>query len=148
MAISNLETIIDNIEQMVESNRSDSHGRILLSKDGLMQLLGELKTSLPREITRFNEKAKELDERRNEILDEAKRSAERLLKEANDRKDKSLDENEQIKIANQRANDILLDANSRAQSIIKKAEDEAITLKEHAVNEYDESLNYIINCLM
>ena len=78
MAISNLETIIDNIEQMVESNRADSHGRILLSKDGLMQLLGELKTSLPREITRFNEKAKELDERRNEILDEAKRSAERL----------------------------------------------------------------------
>mgnify|MGYP002869554902 CR=1 FL=1 len=68
MAISNLETIIDNIEQMIDNVRPDNRGRIMLPKDTLRQLMGELKTSIPDEIKRYNEKTRELEQSKNKVV--------------------------------------------------------------------------------
>ena len=87
MAISNLETIIDNIEQMIDNVRPDNRGRIMLPKDTLRQLIGELKTSIPDEIKRYNEKARELELSKNRELEQARHNAERIMNEANEMKE-------------------------------------------------------------
>lgn len=145
MAISNLETIIDNIEQMIDNVRPDNRGRIMLPKDTLRQLMGELKTSIPDEIKRYNEKTRELEQSKNRELEIARHNAERIMNEANEMKDKMLNESEQVKLAEQRSNEMLEDAARRANEMIANAEMRARQIQEGSIKEYDDSLVYMIN---
>ena len=145
MAISNLETIIDNIEQMIDNVRPDNRGRIMLPKDTLRQLIGELKGSIPDEIKRYNEKARELELSKNRELEQARHSAERIMNEANEMKNKMLEESEQVKLAEQRAREVIEDASRRANEIMGNAEMHARQVYENSVKEYDDSLVYMIN---
>ncbi len=145
MAISNLETIIDNIEQMIENVRPDTRGRVMLPKDTLRQLVGELKTSIPDEIKRYNEKTRELEQSKNRELEQARHNAERIMNEANEMKDRMLNESEQIKLAEQRSKEIIEEAMRRANEIMANAEVGANQLHERAINEYDDSLRFMIN---
>lgn len=145
MAISNLETIIDNIEQMIDNVRPDNRGRIMLPKDTLRQLIGELKTSIPDEIKRYNEKTRELEQSKARELEQARHNAERIMNEANEMKDKMLNESEQVKLAEQRSEEMLQDAARRANEMIANAEVEARRVYENSIKEYDESLAFMIN---
>lgn len=145
MAISNLETIIDNIEQMIDNVRPDNRGRIMLPKDTLRQLIGELKNSIPDEIKRYNEKTRELELSKNRELEQARHNAERIMNEANEMKDKMLNESEQVKLAEQRARDVIEDAARRANEMIANAELNARQVYENSIKEYDDSLVYMIN---
>ena len=145
MAISNLETIIENIEQLIENVHADNRGRILLPKDNLRQLLGELKSAVPIEIKRFSEKTRELEKNKSKALEEARNNAERIMQEANAMKDRLLDENEQVKLAEEKANKVLSDATLRGNEILKQAEENAMNIQERALKEYDDSLIYILN---
>ena len=140
MAISNLETIIDNIEQMIENVRPDARGKVMLQKNELRQLLGELKTSIPDEIKKYNEKTRELEQSKNRELEQARHNAERIMNEANDMK-------EQIKLAEQRANEILDEAMRRANEIMANAQASAMQLHDRSLKEYDDSLVYMINLI-
>lgn len=145
MAISNLETIIDNIEQMIENVHADNRGRIMLPKDTLRQLLGELKDAVPVEIKRFNEKTRELENSKSRELEQARLNAERIMNEANELREKMLNENEQVKFAEEKANQILMEASNKANDMIVKSQMQAIQLQEKSMREYDESLAYLIS---
>lgn len=145
MAISNLETIIDNIEQMIENVRPDTRGRVMLPKDTLRQLVGELKTSIPDEIKKYNEKTRELEQSKNRELEQARRNAERIMSEANDMKDRMLNESEQIKLAEQRSKEIMDEAVRRANELVANAEANARQLHERSLKEYDDSLVFMMN---
>ena len=145
MAISNLETIIDNIEQMVENVRPDTRGRIMLPKDTLRQLVGELKTSIPDEIKKYNEKTRELEQSKNRELEQARHNAERIMNEANEMKDKMLNESEQIKLAEQRASEIIDEATRKAKETLANAEALANQIHDRSLKEYDDSLVFMIN---
>ncbi len=145
MAISNLETIIDNIEQMIDNVRPDNRGRIMLPKDTLRQLIGELKSSIPDEIKRYNEKARELEQSKNRELEQARQSAERIMNEANEMKARMLNESEQVKLAEQRAEGIMEEATQRANEILLNAEANARQVYDKSLKEYDDSLVYMIN---
>ena len=147
MAISNLETIIDNIEQMIETVRPDTRGRVMLPKDTLRQLVGELKTSIPDEIKKYNEKTRELEQSKNRELEQARHNAERIMNEANDMKERMLNESEQIKLAEQRSNEILEEAMRRANEIMANAQITANQLHERSLKEYDDSLVFMINLI-
>ena len=145
MAISNLETIIDNIEQMIDAVRPDNRGRIMLPKDTLRQLIGELKSSIPDEIKRYNEKTRELEQAKNRELEQARHNAERIMNEANEMKSKMLNESEQVKLAEQRAESILEEASHRANEMLVNADSNARQIQEKSLREYDDSLAYMIN---
>lgn len=147
MAISNLETIIDNIEQMISNVRPDSRGKVMLQKDTLRQLIGELKTSIPDEIKKYNEKTRELEQSKNRELEQARHNAERIMNEANDMKERMLNESEQIKLAEQRAKEIMDEAMRRANDIMANAEVAAAQLHERSLKEYDDSLVFMINLI-
>lgn len=145
MAISNLETTIDDIEQLIERVRPDSKGKIILPKAELKQLLDELRNSIPSEIKRFNDKTRELERSKAQAIDEARANAERIVKEASVMRDRLLDENEQVKIAEEKANQIINQANVRATDIIDNAERGIKSIQDKALKEYDDSLVYMIN---
>ena len=142
MAISNLETIIDNIEQMIENVRPDARGKVMLQKDKLRQLIGELKTSIPDEIKKYNEKTRELEQSKNRELEQARHNAERIMNEA-----KMLNESEQIKLAEQRSREIMEDAMRRANEMMANADASANQMHERSLKEYDDSLVFIINLI-
>ena len=145
MAISNLETIIDNIEQMIENVRPDTRGRVMLPKDTLRQLIGELKSSIPDEIKRYNEKTRELEQSKNRELEQARKNAERIMVEANEMKDRMLNESEQIKLAEQRSKEILDEASRKANEMIANAEANARQMHDRSLKEYDDSLVFMMN---
>lgn len=145
MAISNLETIIDNIEQMIENVRPDTRGRVMLPKDTLRQLVGELKTSIPDEIKKYNEKTRELEQSKNRELEIARKNAERIMMEANDMKDRMLNESEQIKLAEQKSREIIDEATRRSNELLSNAEISARQLHERSLKEYGDSLVFMIN---
>ena len=147
MAISNLETIIDNIEQMISNVRPDSRGKVMLQKDTLRQLIGEHKTSIPDEIKKYNEKTRELEQSKNRELEQARHNAERIMNEANDMKERMLNESEQIKLAEQRSKEIMDEAMRRANEIMANAEVAAAQLHERSLKEYDDSLVFMINLI-
>lgn len=144
MAISNLETIIDNIEQMIENVHADNRGRIMLPKDTLRQLLGELKASVPDEIKKFNKKTRELEESKSRELEQARMNAERIMNEANIMRDRLLDENEQVRLAEAKAKQITDEAMARANELVQKGEAYAKQIQEKSIREYDDSLAYMI----
>ena len=145
MAISNLETIIDDIEQLIETVRPDSRGKIMLPKIELKELLVELRNSIPSEIKRFSEKTRALEKTKQQAIDEARANAERIVNEANTLRDKLLDENEQVMMAEEKANQIINQANVRASDIIDNAERGIKNIQDKALKEYDDSLVYMIN---
>ena len=145
MAISNLETIIDNIEQMIENVHADNRGRIMLPKDTLRQLLGELKASVPDEIKKFNKKTRELEESKSRELEQARMNAERIMNEANVMRDRLLDENEQVRMAAEKAKQITDDAIAKANDIMQKGEAYARQIQEKSIKEYDDSLAFMLS---
>ena len=145
MAISNLETIIDDIEQLIETVRPDSRGKIMLPKTELKQLLSELRNAVPSEIKRFSEKTRALEKTKQQAIDEARANAERIVSEASNLRDKLLDENEQVMMARQKANEILAEANQNAKNIINSSQVNIKAIHDRALKEYDDSLVYMIN---
>ena len=145
MAISNLETIIDDIEQLIETVRPDSKGKIMLPKAELKQLLDELRNSIPSEIKRFSEKTRALEKTKQQAIEEARSNAERIVNEANAMRDRLLDENEQVKMAEEKANQILQQANIEAMEIKNSNEKNISAIHDKALKEYDDSLVYMIN---
>ena len=145
MAISNLETIIDDIEQLIETVRPDSRGKIMLPKTELKQLLSELRNAVPSEIKRFSEKTRALEKTKQQAIDEARANAERIVSEASNLRDKLLDENEQVMMARKTANEILAEANQNAKNIINSSQVNIKAIHDRALKEYDDSLVYMIN---
>lgn len=145
MAISNLETIIDNIEQMIENVRPDPRGRINLPKDNLRQLIGELKNAIPEEIKRYNEKTRELEQTKFRELEKARHNAERILTEANEMRDRILSENDQVKLAEEKANQILIEAENKAKEILSRSQQQVMIIEERAYKDYDSTLDYMTN---
>lgn len=145
MAISNLETIIDNIEQMIENVHADNRGKIMLPKDTLRQLLGELKASVPDEIKKFNKKTQELEEAKSKELEKARFNAERIMNEANAMKDKLLDESTQVKQAEEKAAQIMNEAMAKAKEIVLQGENYVRQIQDKSLREYDDSLAFMLN---
>lgn len=147
MAISNLETIIDNIEQMIENVRPDNRGRIMLPKDTLRQLVGELKGAIPEEIKRYNEKTRELEQSKSRELELARHNAERIMNEANEMKDRMLNESEQVKFAEQKAKEMIEQATAKANELVNRGEAYAAQIQDKAMKDYDDSLTFMINMI-
>lgn len=147
MVTSNLEVIIDQMENMIQELRVDTKGKIQLPKDGIMQLVDELRHNLPTEIKRFSDKTKEIENDKQRILEDARERAKKIIAEANIEKERLLDNDERIKVAEEEARRIISDAERQAMSIINNAEGETYGIQDKAIKEYDESLQFIIRYL-
>ena len=87
-------------------------GRCLLDKDELLELIQEIKLKLPTDL----EQAKWIKAERENIINDAKKEAEEIIKTANDKLIALIDENEITKQAAEKANSIVERANADAKT--------------------------------
>ncbi len=85
-------------------------GRCLLDKEELLELIQEIKFNLPTDL----EQAKWIKSERQNIINDANKEAEDIIKTANDQLIAMVDENEITKRASQQAADILDQATTEA----------------------------------
>jgi cell division septum initiation protein DivIVA len=94
---------------------------VRVDKEEIYDLLDQMRATIPEEI----KQARWIVKERQEMLAEAKREAERIVKEARERQDELVSEQEVTKQAERAAEDIIEDARRREREIRLGAEDYA-----------------------
>lgn len=106
--------LIDELEDMIDKGVSvPLTGRCLLDKEELMDIIQEIKLKLPDDLNQ----AKWIKNERQNIIDDAKKEAAKIVKEANDKLISMIDENEITKSAKEQANHIMEKVQSDAKTL-------------------------------
>ena len=96
--------LIDELEDIIDKGVSVPFtGRCLLDKEELMELIQEIKLKLPDDLNQ----AKWIKNERQNILNDAKTEADKIIKDAKDRIISMIDENEITKSAKEQAMQIM-----------------------------------------
>ena len=117
----NAEELIEELYEMVEKAWSPplTRGHIMLDADEVKQILGEIRDSLPNEIRQ----AKAIVADRSQIISDAKREAETIVRVAEERAKAMVNQNEIVKQAQQKANEMLSQAQARFRVMRKASND-------------------------
>ena len=114
--------LIDKLDDLVHNAKPmPLTDQVRVDKEAIYDLLDQMRATIPEEI----KQARWIVKERQEMLAEAKREAERIMKEARDRQDRLISEEEVTKQAERAAEDIIEDAHSREREIRLGAEDYA-----------------------
>lgn len=114
--------LIDKLDDLVHNSKpiplSDN---VRVDKEEIYDLLDQMRATIPEEI----KQARWIVKERQEMLAEAKRESERIIKEAREKQDDLISQEEVTKQAERAAEDIVEDARSREREIRLGAEDYA-----------------------
>lgn len=125
----NINDIIDIIEDMVNKSASiPLSGKILVSKEEIMDQLNELRAKYPEEL----EEAKSIIERRDMIIEEAEREADRLRKSTSEQIIRMVDENEVTRAAYTKADELQREAYENAEKLQREAQMRSDELRQTA----------------
>jgi cell division septum initiation protein DivIVA len=116
--------LIDKLDDLVHNaKRSMLPGsdEVRVDKEEIYDLLDQMRATIPEEI----KQARWIVKERQEMLAEAKREAERIIKDARERQDELVGEQEVTKQAERAAEEIIEDARAREREIRLGAEDYA-----------------------
>ena len=113
---------IDKLDDMVHNAKAvPLTDQVRIDRDEIYDILDQMRATIPDEI----KQARWIVKERQEMLAEAKREAERIVKEARERQDRMISEEEITKQAERAADDIIEDARGREREIRLGAEDYA-----------------------
>jgi cell division septum initiation protein DivIVA len=114
--------LIDKLDDLVHNaKRLALTDQVRVDKEEIYDILDQMRATMPEEI----KQARWIVKERQEMLAEAKREADRIIKEARERAAKLVDEEEIKKQAERAAEDIIEDARAREREIRLGAEDYA-----------------------
>ena len=114
--------LIDKLDDLVHNAKQvPLTDQVRVDKDEIYDLLDQMRATIPEEI----KQARWIVKERQEMLAEAKREAERILKESRDEQARLISEEEVVKQAERQAEDILEEARAREREIRLGAEDYA-----------------------
>ena len=111
--------------------------------DALLEIIDELIMSTPAEI----QKAKEVEKERQNILDDARRQANQIIKDANAQAQILISEEEIVKQAHDYANAEAQRANEEAEKIISNAKAQDLAIRKAMVDKLNISLGEAHNVL-
>lgn len=142
---SKIEQIIDEIEEYIENSKYQplSTTKIIVNKDGLMDLLSELRLKTPDEIKKYQNIIKN----RDEILNKAKADADAMLQQTAIHTNELINEHEIMQQAFVKANEIIQDATNQAQQILDSATEDANSIRMGAIQYTDEMLSNMQNMI-
>ena len=114
-----IEDLINEIDELVEKSWSVplSGGKCLIDIDELRKILYEMKENLPIDI----QKAKEITEKEQKIIEGARSAGESIIEKAEERAKNIIDEQEIVRLSKQKAKDIILSAQKKEKEIKKNA---------------------------
>lgn len=117
----NVEELIDELYEMVSKAWSLplSRGRAVLDSEELKQILDEIRDHLPQEIRQ----AKAICADRTQIINDAKREAETVIRVAEERAKAMVHQDEIVKQAQQKANDLLSQSQVKFREMRKASND-------------------------
>jgi vacuolar-type H+-ATPase subunit H len=114
--------LIDKLDDLVHNAKPvPLTDQVRVDKEEIYDILDQMRATIPEEI----KQARWIVKERQEMLAEAKREAERIVKEARDRQERMISEEEITKQAERAAEDIIEDARGREREIRLGAEDYA-----------------------
>lgn len=114
--------LIDRLEELAEeARRLPVGGGAVISRQRLLALVDRMRVAVPREVY----EAREVLEKRDEVLTAAQEEAARLLAQAQAEVESRLKETAVVKAAEERAGEVVSQAQERAQELAKEAEEQA-----------------------
>lgn len=114
--------LIDRLEEMVgEARRLPVGGGAVMSRQRLIDLIDRMRVAVPREVY----DAREMLEKKDELLREAQEEAKVLLAEARAKLDERINETSVVKASEERAKEVMTKAQERAQELLRGAEEQA-----------------------
>lgn len=117
----NVEDLVDELYEMVEKAWSLplSRGRAVLDGSEVKQILDEIKQNLPQEIRQ----AKAICADRSQIISDAKREAETVIRVAEERAKAMVNQDEIVKQAQQKANELISQSQAKFREMRKASND-------------------------
>ena len=110
------------METLLETSKAvPVSGNVLIDKKKIMELVDQLRLSIPQEVR----DAEEVLSQKDQIINQAMFDARRTKTQAEDEYRDRLDNNEITEIAQKRADGTLADAEERASRILKQSENES-----------------------
>jgi hypothetical protein len=123
--------LIDKLDDLVHNAKAvPLTDQVRIDREEIYDILDQMRATIPEEI----KQARWIVKERQEMLAEAKREAERIVKEAHDEQNRLIGEEEVVKQAERQAEDIVEDARAREREIRLGAEDYADVVKTLEVN--------------
>jgi cell division septum initiation protein DivIVA len=114
--------LIDKLDDLVHNAKQvPLTDQVRVDKEEIYDLLDQMRATIPEEI----KQARWIVKERQEMLAEAKREAERIVKEGRERQERLISDEEIVKAAERAAEDIIEDATAREREIRLGAEDYA-----------------------
>ncbi|HEX3039028.1 MAG TPA: ATPase [Caproiciproducens sp.] len=117
----NVEELLDELYDMVDKawNFPLSRGRAVLDCEEVKQILDEIRDNLPQEIRQ----AKAICADRAQIISDAKREAETVVRVAEERAKTMINQDEIVKQAQQKANDLIAQSQTKFREMRKASND-------------------------
>ncbi len=116
--------LIDKLDDLIHNAKRTmlpGSDQVRLDREEVYDILDQMRATIPEEI----KQARWIVKERQEMLAEAKREAERIVKEAREKQEQLVSQEEVVKQAERSADDIIEDARAREREIRLGAEDYA-----------------------
>src|SRR6201990_1798869 len=116
--------LLDQLDDLIHNAKRTmlpGSDQVRLDREEVYDILDQMRATIPEEI----KQARWIFKERQEMLAEAKREAERIVKEAREKQDQLVSNEEVVKEAERAADDIIEDARAREREIRLGAEDYA-----------------------
>lgn len=117
----NIEDVLDQIDDMLDAAWAMplSGGKIVVDGERMRDMVDAVRASLPTEIRQ----ARAIVKDRTDIVDTAKKEAESIIRNAEERRNQILSHEEIVKQAQERANEIQAQTQKRAREMRRSAQD-------------------------
>jgi flagellar biosynthesis/type III secretory pathway protein FliH len=113
---------IDRLEELVgEARKIPVGGGVVIARQRLLDLIDRMRVSVPKEVY----DAREVVEKRDEVLEDAGAEASRIIARAQEEVERRLKEKEVVKAAEERARQVLAQAQERMLELSREAEAQA-----------------------
>ena len=111
--------ILDLMDEMLDKawNMPMSNGKCVINADRMRELIDDIKRNLPQEI----KQARLIVQDRADILSDARKEADQLVKAAEEKARRLVDQSEITKVAKQNATEMVQNAQAQARSLKKAA---------------------------
>ena len=114
--------LIDRLEEIVgEARRLPLGGGTVVPRQQLIDLIDQMRVAVPREVY----DARDVVERRDEVVREAEHKAEDILAQAREELERRLAQTEIVQASQERAKEVVAAAEERARELLRSAEEQA-----------------------
>ena len=136
---SRIEQLINEIDEYIEECKfkAFSNTEIIVNKDEIQDLLGELRLRIPDEVKLYQK----IISNQDAIISDAQAQAQEMLAQATAQTDELVNEHEIMQRAYAQANEVVAQAQAQAQEIIDRAVAEADEVRKDAIHYTDGMLN-------